>query len=972
MLDSPATPTLVPDFELLKKIGSGSYGEVCLARNVTGSFRAIKIVYRERFRDDRPFEREFAGIKRFEPVSRSHENFVTIFHVGRNAAANCFYYVMELADDAISGSAMTPDQYKPKTLDPKTPLSADESLRIATSLSGALVKLHQAGLIHRDIKPSNIIYVGGVPKLADIGLVAEAGESRSFVGTEGFVPPEGPGSAQADIYSLGKTLYEILTGKDRHDFPQLPSDWATRPDHQQCLELNGIILRACENDAAKRYRSAQELLSDLQMLQRGKSVQKLRNRRQIAKAIGLACACALLTLGGWKAAQVAFRGGDKKISAERQIEVLLAQAKTARSSKRFGHRAEALQAIAEAASIKPTPELRDEAIAALASLDLVAKLPSQKVPDNACSYALDRRLEHYAIGTSDGELRIGTFDGQPPQILHKSGEKPWVDLLHFSPENDFLAVRYQHLSCWIWDLKTTNVVLKTRWGTDVIKPDRAMDFSPLGNRAANAVTETVIRIFELPEWKHGPALNIKQKPTWLAFDPGGKRLAVVAGNRVEVWDTETLQLQLSFDAPAPVFCADWHPRGDVLAIGSRNNDVYLWDTISNSRRTLTGHNSLILRVAFSPDGDLLASTGQDATSCIWDVLTGQLLLRSQEGYAWDFSSDGKQFAFIRERESISRMEIAPSPILQTWDTRLQSSPKIKTVDVRNDASWFIAASDEGFTILNATNGRPVAHSSHEQTAAALLLKDNLLLTGAAEGIRRWTVETKGQETTVHKGNLIWPEPRVSVLKKQKDSLVAANESQIAVLNSADLSTVFKFSEPTLTGFSNICDVALSPNGDWLAACGWYASGTIVWNTKTKASPHVLGGRTARLEFTPDGQWLITSTADGLALWKTGDWSPGWKWERKTLPETPPPLAISADGRVIALAHNSAGTIKLFETKSGRELANLTSPIEASINDLKFSPAGDALIAATSRQTVHVWNLTRIQKELKTLGLETFD
>jgi serine/threonine protein kinase len=54
-------------------------------------------------------------------------------------------------------------------------------------------------------------------------LVAEQSEAKSFVGTEGFIPPEGPGTPQADIYSLGKVLYEIATGKDRHDFPELPT-----------------------------------------------------------------------------------------------------------------------------------------------------------------------------------------------------------------------------------------------------------------------------------------------------------------------------------------------------------------------------------------------------------------------------------------------------------------------------------------------------------------------------------------------------------------------------------------------------------------------------------------------------------------------------------------------------------------------------------------------------------------------------
>src|SRR2546427_3765879 len=100
------TPTLhhpipsIPDHELLRRIGGGSYGEVWLARNVLGDYRAVKVIYRDKFEHDRPFEREFEGIRKFEPISRLHESQVDILHVGRNDPAGYFYYVMELADDA--------------------------------------------------------------------------------------------------------------------------------------------------------------------------------------------------------------------------------------------------------------------------------------------------------------------------------------------------------------------------------------------------------------------------------------------------------------------------------------------------------------------------------------------------------------------------------------------------------------------------------------------------------------------------------------------------------------------------------------------------------------------------------------------------------------------------------------------------------------------------------------------------------
>src|SRR5689334_8755027 len=87
---------VIPDHSLLCQIGRGAYGDVWLARNVFGQFRAVKLIYRNRFSDPRPFEREFEGIRRFEPISRSHTSQLAILHVGKNDAAGCFYYVMEL------------------------------------------------------------------------------------------------------------------------------------------------------------------------------------------------------------------------------------------------------------------------------------------------------------------------------------------------------------------------------------------------------------------------------------------------------------------------------------------------------------------------------------------------------------------------------------------------------------------------------------------------------------------------------------------------------------------------------------------------------------------------------------------------------------------------------------------------------------------------------------------------------------
>jgi len=113
----------------------------------------------------------------------------------------------------------------------------DECISLALSLASAVAHLHKQGLIHRDIKPANIIFVGDAPKLADIGLVSEVGDSRSYVGTEGYIPPEGPGTRQADLYSLGKLIYEASTGRDRTAFPALPVELTRGESGGRFLEL---------------------------------------------------------------------------------------------------------------------------------------------------------------------------------------------------------------------------------------------------------------------------------------------------------------------------------------------------------------------------------------------------------------------------------------------------------------------------------------------------------------------------------------------------------------------------------------------------------------------------------------------------------------------------------------------------------------------------------------------------------------
>ena len=289
----PAAPLVdrVSDHELLRLIGKGGAGEVWLARNVLGSYRAIKIVRASTFRRGRPFDREFHGIQKFEPVSRLHDGLVDILQVGLNEPDGYFYYVMELADDPTTGQLVNPREYKPRTLQHdlthRKRLPVAECVRLGAALASALGFLHAQGLIHRDIKPSNIIFVNGFPKLADIGLVAGI-DDKAYVGTDGFIPPEGQGTVKADIYSFGKVLYEMSTGMDRLKYPALPPDLGKSTEDHNLIQFNKIILRACRANSHHRFKSAEQMMAALLAFQFGvRKSQRIRAQRRWVTAVGV-------------------------------------------------------------------------------------------------------------------------------------------------------------------------------------------------------------------------------------------------------------------------------------------------------------------------------------------------------------------------------------------------------------------------------------------------------------------------------------------------------------------------------------------------------------------------------------------------------------------------------------------------------------------------------------------------------------
>ena len=452
----PTEPPFIPDHELLRPIGHGAYGVVWLGRNAFGVWRAVKVVHRQGSDNERPFKRALDGIRRFEPISRTHAGFVQVLQVGPKEPADYFYYVMELADAVPSPEVASPEPvlegtgeeterlakaYRPRTLgsdlSQRGALPTQECLVLARSLAEALACLHANDLAHRDLKPANIIYDRGQAKLADIDLVVNVGEGQSFVGTEYYMAPEGPGTPRADLYSLGKVLYEASTGLSPERFPEVPASWANRSDRKLLHEFNELVMRACEANPVARYQTAEDFLGDLDWIRTGHSLRRLRWIFRAMKVAAVAVALGAVVAGAAHFQQQSLLSRIRnRMFIEQAQRIRLTEHKAGWSDEiwtnALGHlRAPAAEAV------------KEEALASLIGLDSRTSLVLSNISGGSAAFA------------EDGRLVVGGVDNSPALLLHSDGRHEALPVTGPGPVGfaaDGTALQ------WIW--MTNRLVLR--------------------------------------------------------------------------------------------------------------------------------------------------------------------------------------------------------------------------------------------------------------------------------------------------------------------------------------------------------------------------------------------------------------------------------------------------------------------------------------------------------------------------------
>ena len=237
-------------YDLLRKLGEGSFGEVWLAKAPT-SVCVAKIVYRHKCGPEK-YAREFNSLRRRAKLSHTDGSLISINHVQQHDDLGFFYYTMPKADDAHGTGNLDPENYEPLTLEYKAQrrlLPADEAAKIGLQLLRAVEFLDTHDLTHGDIKPANIVYINGCPVLADIGLLKRTTMDGTDEGSSGYVCEGEGGTLRGDLYALAKTLYLIFSGNSPKG--------EVRPGHEAPSEISlrfrRVLTIACDKDANRRY-----------------------------------------------------------------------------------------------------------------------------------------------------------------------------------------------------------------------------------------------------------------------------------------------------------------------------------------------------------------------------------------------------------------------------------------------------------------------------------------------------------------------------------------------------------------------------------------------------------------------------------------------------------------------------------------------------------------------------------------------